>query len=752
MGRRVALLIGNGTFLPDSGLDNLRGPVNDVERLAAVLADPERGCFEVRTLLDRSGSEVFPAIEDVVNDATRDDLVLIFYAGHGKLDGGGRLCLAMADTQARRVFSTSISASGLTNLLGNGNAGAIVLLLDCCYSGAMSKEFHRGSATEELGALAREVSGLHVITATTGTQTAREREEESDGFYMGAFTRQIVEGLRSGTADRDGDGIVTLSDLERHLRETVRQQTPRRTSNDATGDPMIARAVPRATADERRLERLGRWHNEGRLTVDAYNELVSVLDSDGEAGKLQIERLLDDPKTGPKALMGVLRAWHQPAQSPDAASNGSFSAPSLIDGSAAIKARSNPCKVAKPPICGASPLTASKPRQKLTEFASRFPSRISPVFLAGVMMAVILVLAGGYWVFVARAPTTSPVKEVTAPSTDEAAKQEAEARQKAQALHEAEAQAKQQADAKLQAEAEAKQKAEADARAQAEAQKAAAEAQQRADADAKLKADAKAKQKAEADALAQKTADEAQQKAEAAAKLKAEAEAKQKADADAAAQKLAAEIAESALRLSPNDRQHIQVALTSLGFDTQGIDGVFGPRSRAMIQVWQQARNNLATGFLTAPQQQALLGQATSALAKFDEDQRKKAEAAAKAAEAEAKAADAAARAAPPSPGSPPPPNSSRSGNTGPSVVFGAGPSGSGANIPSGSPSGGGGDQAYCNQLSYLYRKYEMNSPGRRYDTTAAMALEDCQRGNTAAAIPILENILRSDKFTLPSR
>ena len=317
MGRRVALLIGNGTFQPDSGLDNLRGPVNDVERLAAVLGDPERGNFEVRTFLDRPGSEVFPAIEDVVNDAMRDDLVLIFYAGHGKLDGGGRLCLAMADTQVRRVFSTSISASGLTSLLGNGNAGAIVLLLDCCYSGAMSKEFHRGSATEELGALARDVSGLHVITATTGTQTAREREDESDGLYMGAFTRQIVEGLRSGTADRDGDGTVTLSDLERHLRETVRQQTPRRTSHDASGDPVIARALPQATADERRLERLGRWHNEGRLTVDAYNDLVSVIDApDGEATKLQIERLLDDPKTGPRALLGVLRASRLPEQSP----------------------------------------------------------------------------------------------------------------------------------------------------------------------------------------------------------------------------------------------------------------------------------------------------------------------------------------------------------------------------------------------------------------------------------------------------
>jgi peptidoglycan hydrolase-like protein with peptidoglycan-binding domain len=73
------------------------------------------------------------------------------------------------------------------------------------------------------------------------------------------------------------------------------------------------------------------------------------------------------------------------------------------------------------------------------------------------------------------------------------------------------------------------------------------------------------------------------------------------------------------------------VALTSLGFDTQGSDGVFGPRSREMILNWQRARRqSLTTGYLTAAQQQALLGEAAPAVAKFDDDQ-KKAEAAAKA-------------------------------------------------------------------------------------------------------------------------
>lgn len=212
---------------------------------------------------------------------------------------------------------------------------------------------------------------------------------------------------------------------------------------------------------------------------------------------------------------------------------------------------------------------------------------------------------------------------------------DAEAKQKAEteAKQKADAEARQKADAeaKQRAEAEARQKAEADARQRAEAEakrKAEAEAKQKADAEAKQKADAEAKQKAEAEAR-QKADAEAKKKADAEAKQKADAEAKQKADAEAAAQK-AAEAAETALKLSQPDRQRLQVALTSLGFDTQGADGIFGPRSRDMILAWQKARNQPTTGFLTAAQQQALLGEAAPALAKYDDDL-KKADAAAKA-------------------------------------------------------------------------------------------------------------------------
>jgi lytic murein transglycosylase len=52
--------------------------------------------------------------------------------------------------------------------------------------------------------------------------------------------------------------------------------------------------------------------------------------------------------------------------------------------------------------------------------------------------------------------------------------------------------------------------------------------------------------------------------------------------------------------LSRDQRMGAQRALTALGFDTQGIDGVVGANTRAALRRWQMANGRLADGYLTA--------------------------------------------------------------------------------------------------------------------------------------------------------
>lgn len=204
-----------------------------------------------------------------------------------------------------------------------------------------------------------------------------------------------------------------------------------------------------------------------------------------------------------------------------------------------------------------------------------------------------------------------------------AAKQQADeaAQRKAEAETVARREAEDLARRKAMADAEAKRKAdEALAKAQAARQQADEEAaRQKMELEERQKAE---RQRAETEP---KQGLEAQLAAEATAQQLAEARANADADAKKTgeAERKKSEELEKNLGLTQADRQRVQVGLSSLGFDTRGIDGLLGPRSREMIAAWQKTRKHVTTGYLTGQQHQALLGEAASALAKHDDEQKR---------------------------------------------------------------------------------------------------------------------------------
>lgn len=71
----------------------------------------------------------------------------------------------------------------------------------------------------------------------------------------------------------------------------------------------------------------------------------------------------------------------------------------------------------------------------------------------------------------------------------------------------------------------------------------------------------------------------------------------------------ATEDSEIALELTRADRRSVQVRLKLLGFDTQGTDGIFGPKSRAALSDWQAAQALPVSGFLNQEQYNKLLAE-----------------------------------------------------------------------------------------------------------------------------------------------
>ena len=240
-GKRFAILIASSRYPDEPGLTPLRCPENDVDALNEVLRSPDFGQFTKTVVLKNAPShEVLEQIETVLHDAGREDLVLIYFSGHGKLNPSGQLCLATANTKLRALGSTSIPVERIKSFFDAADTRQKILILDCCYSGAAGAEFVKGGVDDQLQLMSGG-QGTFIMTASTGIQVAVEKEGDS----LGLFTKHLVDGIHSGAADRDEDGLVDIHELYDHVYEKVRAegaQEPMKWDIHAKGRMIIAKS------------------------------------------------------------------------------------------------------------------------------------------------------------------------------------------------------------------------------------------------------------------------------------------------------------------------------------------------------------------------------------------------------------------------------------------------------------------------------------------------------------------------------
>jgi hypothetical protein len=110
---RFALIVASSKS-SDSTLTKLLAPAHDAKSLATVLGEPTIGAFQVRTLIDQPAVTTMQEIEAFFDGRARDDLVLLYFSGHGILDQSERLYFATVDTQVDRPRSTAFRRASST--------------------------------------------------------------------------------------------------------------------------------------------------------------------------------------------------------------------------------------------------------------------------------------------------------------------------------------------------------------------------------------------------------------------------------------------------------------------------------------------------------------------------------------------------------------------------------------------------------------------------------------------------------------
>lgn len=225
------VLIGCGDF-DDIELPAIPAVKSNLVDLRSALTDQTHGILPLehcRVLADPADHRsVGMSLAQAAREA--EDLLLVYYTGHGLLDEDGLLHLALSSTDPGHVGFTGVPADLVKRYLGRARARLRILVLDCCFSGRAV------AAMTESGSLLSaqlDVSGTYTLTSTTATAPSHA----PPGQRHTAVTAALLDALNQPEP-------LALDGIHQHI-DTLLQGAglprPQRRSVNAAGDVALVR-------------------------------------------------------------------------------------------------------------------------------------------------------------------------------------------------------------------------------------------------------------------------------------------------------------------------------------------------------------------------------------------------------------------------------------------------------------------------------------------------------------------------------
>jgi outer membrane protein OmpA-like peptidoglycan-associated protein len=205
---------------------SLQYPRADVRGIAAAFKAQEHHMFSHVPVLVLEDSQataqaVRVAMHDFLRDATEQDVVVVYLAGHGATEDQ-QLYFITYDAKADDPYS-GMDVSTINNLLSKRPPGQkAIVILDICHAGAADAVRTRGlrAGSDDAMRLLATGTGAAVIMATTASELSQEGPQFGGGH--GAFSWALMEGLK-GAAAREG--YVTVTGLEQYVERRVQDIT-----------------------------------------------------------------------------------------------------------------------------------------------------------------------------------------------------------------------------------------------------------------------------------------------------------------------------------------------------------------------------------------------------------------------------------------------------------------------------------------------------------------------------------------------
>lgn len=212
-----ALIIGNNSYKYFPGLDTA---ITDARETEKVLR--EKYGFKTRLLIDANRYEILSVLNEMRDELTESDNLLIYYAGHGELDRANTRGHWLPVDAERDNSANWISNIAITDILNAMQAKHILVVADSCYSGSMTLssvprlesepgEIDKKNKLRWLKVMAK-VRSRTVLTSG-GLQPVLDQGGGNHSVFANAFLTTL----------KNNDGVLEAYKLYRNLFTEVRQ-------------------------------------------------------------------------------------------------------------------------------------------------------------------------------------------------------------------------------------------------------------------------------------------------------------------------------------------------------------------------------------------------------------------------------------------------------------------------------------------------------------------------------------------------
>ena len=209
---------------------NLKFAADDARALARTLEKSGKGLYRdirVRVLTDSEATRenIIENMSSFLGQAGKDDIVMIFVAGHGvRYKPTGSYYFMTHDSSHATMVARALKWSDFQEMIKiiKGNTNKIVLALDTCHAGAMELGLRAGGSGEDLAATMQKASGIYTIGASKSGEESIESEQFSidNSPGHGVFTYSLIQGL-SGRANLDNNSYISIMELLSYISREV---------------------------------------------------------------------------------------------------------------------------------------------------------------------------------------------------------------------------------------------------------------------------------------------------------------------------------------------------------------------------------------------------------------------------------------------------------------------------------------------------------------------------------------------------